>query len=273
MWLNGVTRLLPPASPSSSLLRGRGIVSGTTLDSLDMSTPLIPDVYDVGSPRAREGTMREESALALETPAPDNSKGAVCRCVDGDALKSDSKDTLALEQFEVRLVRTAREPFGATFECKAVEGFPVVNVISSTGLLKTWNDRNSMQIKPSTYIVAANGKTDPGEILRECSTASRLTLQMERKTQYVVSLQAKGEVLGIDVKRGTGWVVGFTRPTDARPAYEMGVHQWNFLCAPGCEIRRGDQMMNANGKVGAALLPAIRALSASEPLELIMSRP
>jgi len=178
-----------------------------------------------------------------------------------------------LQEFEVIVDRAPQQDIGITFVAKAVKQLPVVEEVLEGGLIDEWNMDNGMLVKPSTYIIEANGKTDPDDILQECDQAERLTLWMERKTQYTISMPEKKKTLGLDLQKNSKKVLQLTSPNPDRPSASIGLFGWNHMCNAGDEVRRGDEIISANGVSSPdALLPTITQTSVTSPLVLIMSR-
>jgi len=186
--------------------------------------------------------------------------------------KWQPKNEKNLQQFEVVLERNRKQDIGVTFVAKQnLQFLPVIEEVRGGGLIDEWNERNGKRVQPSTYIIAANGKINPDEILDECETATQLILWMERKTQYTISMRQKKKVLGLDLDGNV--VVQLTRPSSDTPGSLIGLYAWNQTCESGCEVRPGDTILSANGEATASrILPTIKETSADSSLTLVMGR-
>lgn len=229
-----------------------------------------PSRVEGDAPREEAGDPREVRDRAehemMEKELEQGSSGAIPRRV----LKNEDH----LEEFQVMVKRADQQPLGMNFVDKVATDFPVIDSLSPTGLISDWNVANALsktQVKPSSYIIEANGKQSPDEILEECRDADRLTLWIERKNKYTVFLPEKKKLLGLDIDRKSLEVEQLTRPSAGRPASVLSLAGWNENCEAGCEIRVRDRLIQVNQVTDPAQL-LITINDATGPLELIFER-
>jgi len=221
-------------------------------------------LYEHSQPPVFEPEPTPEEAPEPEPPA---------KALEPNVPVWQPKNQQHLEQFEVVINLAQGQDIGITFLSKSVVRFPVVEEVQAGGPMEKWNKDNGMQVKPSTYIIAANGKTAPDDILQLCEQPGQLKLWMERKKQYTIDMPQKKQVLGLDMDRKSTTVLQLTAPSPERPVANIGLYGWNQVCEAGDEIRPGDKIVSAGGVTDASrILQTIKETSATSPLVMIMSR-